>query len=77
MRFLDLGPQGRVAIINGHPLPGSIGLVGGLPVSFDGSMRDAATAPVRDRIDILLANGQSVIVLGDYNVTPTEPGTGD
>jgi vancomycin resistance protein VanJ len=71
---LDLGPLGGLVVINGHPLPGSIGGLGGLPVSFDGTTRDAATGPVRDRIDTFLAHGEAGLVLGDYNVTPTEPG---
>lgn len=73
---IDLGPHGSLAVINAHPLPGAIGAIGGLPVSFDGTARDASTAAVRDRIDALLADGRRVLVLGDYNVTPTEPGYG-
>jgi endonuclease/exonuclease/phosphatase family metal-dependent hydrolase len=46
----------------------------GLPVAFDARDRDAALARVRTRIDTLLADGDPVVVMGDYNTAPTEPG---
>lgn len=71
---VDLGPAGNVYVVNGHPLPGSIGIAAGVPTSFDGAHRDAAIGAIRERVDALLAAGERVLMIGDYNVTPTEEG---
>ena len=44
----------------------------GIPVSVDLSVRDAAMAVIRDRIEQDLAQERSVIVLGDFNTTERE-----
>ena len=69
---VDLGPAGSVSVVNGHPLPGSIGMVASVPATFDGTERDAAIGAIRARTDALLARGERVLVIGDYNVTPAE-----
>lgn len=74
---VGLGAQGSLAVVNAHPMPGSIGSIGGLPVSFDGTARDAALAAMRDRLETLLEGGERVLVVGDFNVTPTQPGYGE
>jgi vancomycin resistance protein VanJ len=68
-----LDVDGRpVTVITGHPLPGRIGTVGPVPVSFDPGQRDAALARFRTRVDEAIARGETVIVLGDFNTAPTE-----
>jgi endonuclease/exonuclease/phosphatase (EEP) superfamily protein YafD len=73
---LDLGSGRNLNVLNAHPLPGHIERASslGLPVAFDSTDRDAALARVRTRIDALLARGDPVVVMGDYNTAPTEPG---
>jgi endonuclease/exonuclease/phosphatase (EEP) superfamily protein YafD len=66
-------PEGEVSMINAHPLPGRISTVLGLPVGFDPSVRDADIARVRERVDAALARSERVLVVGDYNTSPTEP----
>jgi hypothetical protein len=48
----------------------------GLPVAFDARERDLATGRIRARINDLLAGPDPLLVLGDYNTAPTEPGYG-
>lgn len=67
----------RVTVINAHPLAGRLDLAGPIPVAFDAASRDGRLRAVRDRIDAAVARGESVIVLGDFNVTPSEPGYRD
>jgi endonuclease/exonuclease/phosphatase (EEP) superfamily protein YafD len=62
-----------VTVITGHPFPGRIGFVGALPVSFDPTSRDQALARFRGRVDAAIARGETVVVVGDFNVAPTEP----
>lgn len=74
---VEVQPDGPrpIMVVNAHPFPGEIRLIGGLlPVSFDGSRRDAQIALVRDRIDAMIVSGEPFVVLGDYNVVSTEPG---
>jgi endonuclease/exonuclease/phosphatase family metal-dependent hydrolase len=67
----------RVTVINAHPLAGRLDLAGPIPVAFDAAGRDGRLRRIRDRIDAALGRGESVIVLGDFNVTPAEPGYRD
>jgi endonuclease/exonuclease/phosphatase (EEP) superfamily protein YafD len=69
---LDRGAEGDLVVINAHPLPGSIGFAGGIPIAFDGTRRDQGIATVRERVDRYLADGERVLLIGDFNVTPTE-----
>lgn len=62
-----------VTIIIGHPLPGRIGMIGPVPVSFDSGARDAALERFRARVDAAIGRGETVIVAGDFNTAPTEP----
>lgn len=59
-----------------HPLPGRIRTLGPLPVSFDPIARDAALSRFRARVDAAIARNETVIVVGDFNVAPTEPAYG-
>jgi endonuclease/exonuclease/phosphatase (EEP) superfamily protein YafD len=73
---LDVGGR-PVTVITAHPLPGQISLAGPFPVGFDGSQRDAALRRVRSRVVAAIGRGETVVVLGDFNVAPTEPAFGE
>jgi endonuclease/exonuclease/phosphatase (EEP) superfamily protein YafD len=73
---LDFGGR-PVTVITAHPLPGRISMAGPLPVAFDGSQRDAALQRVRERVVAAIGRGETVVVLGDFNVAPTEPAYGE
>ena len=66
-----------VTVITAHPLPGRISMAGPLPVAFDASERDRALQAIRARVDAAIGRGESVVVLGDFNVAPDEPGYRD
>jgi endonuclease/exonuclease/phosphatase (EEP) superfamily protein YafD len=69
---LDVGGQ-PVTVITAHPLPGFISTVGPVPVSFDASRRDIALRRVRNVVEDTIGRGETVVLLGDFNVAPTEP----
>ena len=68
-------PRGRVHIIVAHPIHADIDTRTPLrlPVGYDPSGRDAAIARVRTRIDAALTAGDRLLVLGDFNTSPSEP----
>lgn len=68
---LDDGRTLRV--LNAHPLPGRILTFASVPVGFDRSSRDVGLDAVRRQADRLAAKGGPVVLLGDFNVAPTEP----
>lgn len=75
---LDLGVEGSVVAVLGHPLPGAIGFAGDLPVGFDADRRDDAIRRLRSElVDPALARGERVLLFGDFNVTDREPAYGD
>jgi hypothetical protein len=49
-------------------------MAGPIPVGFDSDKRDASLRRIRDRIEDTIGRGESVILLGDLNATPFEPG---
>ena len=63
-----------LTVIDAHPLAGRIELAGPIPFAFDTTGRDDRLDRIRERIEDALARGESVIALGDFNATPTEPG---
>jgi endonuclease/exonuclease/phosphatase (EEP) superfamily protein YafD len=73
---LDLGSGRHVRVLAAHPPAGQVEVLGRyeIPVGFDGTERDADNARVRARIDRLLTGAGPLLVLGDYNTAPTEPG---
>jgi endonuclease/exonuclease/phosphatase (EEP) superfamily protein YafD len=73
---LDLGER-ELTVINAHPLAGRIEMAGLVPVAFDTRGRDERLQRIRTRIENAIGRGESVIALGDFNVTPTEPGYQD
>lgn len=64
----------EVTLINVHPLAGRLDMVGPIPVGFDTAKRDERLGRIRTRIEDALGRRESVVVLGDLNATPTEPG---
>jgi endonuclease/exonuclease/phosphatase family metal-dependent hydrolase len=68
-------PDGPVTVIDSHPLPGRIATATPLrlPVGFDPSHRDALLAAVRARAHAAIERGERVLLIGDFNVAPTEP----
>ena len=48
-----------------------------LPVGYNPTGRDTAIASIRTRIDAALTAGDRLLVLGDYNTTPSEQGGDD
>jgi endonuclease/exonuclease/phosphatase (EEP) superfamily protein YafD len=76
---IDMGAAGEVVVLNAHPLPGNIRTGGplGIPWAFDARRRDEAIVRVRERIDAVLNSGARLVVIGDYNVTSTEPAFGE
>jgi endonuclease/exonuclease/phosphatase (EEP) superfamily protein YafD len=67
----------EVTVIDAHPLAGRIQTAGPLPVAFDTTWRDERLSRIRTRIEAAIARGDALIVLGDFNATPTEPGFQD
>ncbi len=71
---LDRGAGSIVAVVNAHPLPGRITMGPlGLPIGFDATGRDAALERLRGRIERLMLADEPLVLLGDFNVAPTEP----
>ncbi len=66
---LDLGNDTTLTVINAHPRPARIRL----PLFYEPTRRDTQIAAVRKLIDARLAEGESLLVLGDFNITEREP----
>jgi endonuclease/exonuclease/phosphatase family metal-dependent hydrolase len=73
---LDLGAGRRLRVVDVHPTHGLIGLLPGvgLPITYDARERDATTANLHTRLTTFLGDGTPLVVLGDFNTTPSEPG---
>ena len=76
---LDTGAGRTLTVIVGHPLPGRIGAAVGetIPVSYDSNSRDRHLAQVRSVVDPILASGEPLLLIGDFNVVDREPGYDD
>ncbi len=70
---IDVGGR-PMTVITAHPLAGRFVLAGPVPIALDSAKRDASLERIRDRIDAAIARDETVLVLGDFNVSPTEPG---
>ena len=68
---------GEVTVIDAHPLAGGLDMAGPIPIGLDTTRRDERLQRIRTRIDAAMAQGESVILLGDLNTTPFEPGYHD
>jgi endonuclease/exonuclease/phosphatase family metal-dependent hydrolase len=74
--ILDIGGPDPLTVISAHPPPPRYLFSPGVPprpTAFDPELRDAALAALRARIEVELRTRQPLVVLGDFNVTPTEP----
>lgn len=71
---VEVAADTAVTVINAHPYPGRIDLLAGVPVAFDATGRDADLDRVRAAVQPPLGAGDAVLLLGDFNVVPTEPG---
>ena len=70
---VDAGDS-KLTVVNVHPLAGRLDMAGPLPVGFDSTKRDERLARIRTRVEAAIGRGESVIVIGDLNATPFEPG---
>lgn len=73
---LDLGGARELVVVNSHPLPGTIRTLDEfpLPVAYDVSERDLAIGRLRaELVDPFLADGEAVVLVGDFNTTVREP----
>jgi vancomycin resistance protein VanJ len=72
-------PEGRapIAVFVAHAMPARIADLGPVPIALDTARRDASIAFVRSQIELELARGRQVVVLGDFNVTDREPAYAD
>jgi endonuclease/exonuclease/phosphatase (EEP) superfamily protein YafD len=75
IEFLVDAPAGRIHVILAHPNHAWIDTITPirLPVGYDQSQRNPEIARVRTRIDAALTAGDRLLVLGDYNTSPSEP----
>lgn len=71
--LVDPPESDPVAVFVVHPLPARFVTLARLPIALDTAGRDAAIASIRSLIDLDLAAGRSVVVLGDLNTTEREP----
>lgn len=74
--WLDV--EGRqMLVVNAHPFPGHLSTINvrglSFPTGFDASERDEAIDRVLALIGSIRAPGESLILLGDFNVTEREP----
>jgi endonuclease/exonuclease/phosphatase family metal-dependent hydrolase len=68
-------PRGKVHVIVAHPAHATIDRRTSqrLPVGYQQSDRAIAIAIIRTRIEAAVAKGDRLIVLGDFNTSPSEP----
>jgi endonuclease/exonuclease/phosphatase (EEP) superfamily protein YafD len=68
-------PRGPVHVVEAHPNHATIQTSTPLrlPLGYDPTTRDVEISSVRSRIEAALAAGDRLLVLGDYNTTPSEP----
>ena len=69
---VDVGGR-QITVITAHPLAGRISMAGPVPIALGSERRDEALRRIRARIDGAIGRGETVVVLGDFNVAPTEP----
>lgn len=72
-------PDRRLRVVNAHPFAPRfpVDQVPPFPLAFDPAQRDADILRIRTAIDLDLAIGRPLFVLGDFNVTDREPGFDD
>jgi endonuclease/exonuclease/phosphatase family metal-dependent hydrolase len=75
LEMLVATPRGPLRVIVGHPNHAALSTMSPLRVlvGYDSTNRDAEIASIREKIDASLAAGERLLVVGDFNTTPTEP----
>lgn len=63
-------PAGEIRVMNTHPLPARIRL----PSTFDTARRDGDLATLHEEASAAIRRGERLLLIGDFNVTPDEPG---
>ena len=62
-----------LVVLNAHPFPARIGMLAGVPVGLDPTVRNRDLERLRSRVAELDAAGEDVLLIGDFNTAPTEP----
>jgi endonuclease/exonuclease/phosphatase (EEP) superfamily protein YafD len=65
-------PRGPVHVIDVHCRPPDLYAGSPIPLAYDTSDREADMAALRSPIDAALAVGDRLLVIGDFNTTPSE-----
>ena len=66
-------PDRTLVVLNAHPFPARIGMLAGVPVGLDPTVRNGDLERLRSRVAELDAAGEDVLLIGDFNTAPTEP----
>jgi len=76
---LDAGNGLTLTVVVAHPLPGQIQATAGdtLPLDYDSTSRDRHLAQVRGIVDPIIASGEPLLLIGDFNVVDREPAYDD
>lgn len=74
---LDAGDGRTLTVVVAHPQHAHITGVGGLPLGYDSIPRDRHLNQVRGIVDPILARGEPLLLIGDFNVVDREPGYAD
>jgi endonuclease/exonuclease/phosphatase (EEP) superfamily protein YafD len=76
---LDAGNGRTLTVVVAHPLPGQIQATADdtLPIGYDSTSRDRHLAQVRGIVDPILASGEPLLLIGDFNVVDREPAYDD
>jgi vancomycin resistance protein VanJ len=69
-------PDGELVVLGAHPFPARIERVAWIPSGYDPTQRNADLGLIRSRALELEARGDRVLLIGDFNTTPTEPAFG-
>lgn len=73
---LDIGGATPLVVLSAHPLPPHYALwpsIVPIPIAFEPRVRDESLDVLRERVDDVLDADRQLILLGDFNVAPTEP----
>ena len=71
---VELGEGRRLTVLASHPLPPyPFRQHCALPPCYDTGVRDASIKAIRRFVEPLLARGERVLLMGDFNVTEREP----
>jgi endonuclease/exonuclease/phosphatase (EEP) superfamily protein YafD len=72
---LNVGEGRSLLVVNAHPRPGRIGFRSDppIPTDFDPTTRDAEIRYIHEFVALKLAQGERVLLMGDFNVTDREP----